>query len=99
MAEHKVVLKQTGFITDIIAAGGKPTITTLAGHLLGEDLITQQLHAAVIGGYGEGPHSDAAKILTVVQNKIKCSPKKFQDFLKALRTEQRPGGCSRYTRV
>ena len=85
MAEYQVVLKETGFITDTIAAGGKAGLITLAGHLLGEDLITQQLHAAVIGGYGDGPHSDAAKILAEVQNKIKYAPKKFDDFLKALR--------------
>ena len=82
---HKILLKNTGFITDTIAAGGKPGITTLAGNLLGEDLITQQLHAAVIGGFGGGPLSDAAQILAAVQNKIKSSSTKFGDFLKALR--------------
>ena len=79
--QHAAVLKNVTATID--AVHDSATITTLAGELLREGLIAQQIHDSEIGDRN-GP----AKILAAVQGTIKEKPERFDDFLKCLKNSE-----------
>ena len=87
MAELRVVTTNNGFIAESIATGGQGTVTTVAGYLLGENLIKQEVYEEAI--YGQAPPRNVApRLLVAVLGTIKlsASPERcFADFLRALR--------------
>ena len=78
---HAAVLMNITAIID--AAHDSATITTLAGELLREGLIAQQIHDSEIHG-----RNGLARILAAVQGTIKEKPKRFDDFLKCLKNSK-----------
>ena len=86
MANSPERLVVKGHFDDICSSVTDPDVTTFAGELLQDDLISEAGYSATIAVTGLPPRDKLGNLLSEVMGKVSCSQNKFYKFVAILET-------------
>ena len=84
-AEYKAIIRSTVELRTAVMNN----TTTLSGHLLSKELITSENEMAL----GQSEPERAAKLVRLIQQRVKMNPGNFYTFLSILEKDRQTYGC------
>ena len=81
--EYKSLEKFTTDLSNLL----QHNVVTVSGRLLEKGLVTKDVHDALLTTEGVSGHKNAARLMSCVLDKVKCSSRCFDDFIEVLRDD------------
>ena len=82
-AEYESLVKFTTDISNLV----QHNIVPVSARLLEKGLVTKDVHDSMLNTEGVSSQKNAARLLSCVLDRIKCSARCFQDFINVLRED------------
>ena len=81
--EYESLAKFTADLSNLL----QHNIVTISGRLLAKGLVTKDVHDSMLTTEGVSSQRNAARLISCVLDRVKCSSRCFHDFISVLRED------------
>jgi hypothetical protein len=81
--EYESLAKFTADLSNLL----KYNVVTVSGRLLEKGLVTKDVHESMLTTEGVSSQKNAARLMSCVLDRVKCSSRCFHDFISVLRED------------
>jgi molybdenum cofactor biosynthesis enzyme MoaA len=81
--EYELLAKFTGELTNLL----QHDVVAVSGRLLEKGLVTKNVHDSMLTTEGVSSQKNAARLMSCVLDRVKCSSRCFHEFISVLRED------------